>query len=64
MITDSNQVYFAKLAPRGFQEGITGPNENSPPQSDFEDCTYKSTKLLHHGINDYGMKVSITVFRS
>jgi len=28
------------------------------------DNTYKSTKLLHHGINDYGLKVSITAFRS
>jgi hypothetical protein len=25
--------------------------------------THKSTKLLHHGINDYGLEVTITELR-
>ena len=60
MITNSNQVYFAKVLGREVQEEVLALKETSPPKPDFEEYTYKSSESTRGKIDDYYLKARIT----
>ena len=56
LIFSCNIRHFLKLGNTRFQEELIRRKEDSPPQSDFEEYTYKAQGLGVCGAFDYGLK--------